>query len=122
MNAPALPSGATLDVVFRDYVRSLLRELLAEARDGESDCYSSTSLPPRTKRRQFAKQCRSGRVEGAYREGRDWVCPREAWHAARRRAHKAAPSAPTFEPSVSERADRLLARAGLRVVGGGAPR
>ena len=120
--SPSLPSSTTLDAVFRDYVRSLLRELLAEARDGASDCYSSISLPPRTKRRQFAKQRRSGRVEGAYREGRDWVCSRETWHAARRRTHKAAPSAPTFEPSVAERADRLLARAGLRVVGGGASR
>ncbi len=86
----------------------------------ERETYSSRDLPPRTTRRRFAEVCRSGRVLDARREGRDWICSRAAWEVARHRA-----SAPPAMPATADarplagRADELLARAGLRVVGGG---
>jgi hypothetical protein len=81
------------------------------------DCYrySSRDLPPRCSRRRFAEVCRSGRVADAARDGRDWVCSREAWEAAR--AWSAVPSRMT-SAGTQARADALLARAGLRVVRG----
>jgi hypothetical protein len=104
---------------------SLILDALADriaARIGstrEREAYSSCDLPPRTSRRRFAEVCRSGRVADARREGRNWSCSRGAWEAARARrafpraANNLAPS------SLSERADALLARAGLRVVRSG---
>jgi hypothetical protein len=77
------------------------------------ETYSSRALPARCSRRRFAEVCRSGRVEGAYRDGRDWVCSRAAWEAAR----AGRPTA-SRTPSLDARADALLARSGLRVVGG----
>jgi hypothetical protein len=79
------------------------------------ETYSSHDRPPRTTRRRFAELCRSGRVVGARRDGRDWVCSRDAWHAARVR--KVAPPLPATT-SLDAKADALLARAGLRVVKG----
>jgi hypothetical protein len=83
----------------------------------EREIYSSRELPPRCSRRRFAELCRSGRVPGARREGRDWTCSREAWEAAR--SHKPGRRAPEPPPSDSlvERADALLARARLRRIG-----
>jgi hypothetical protein len=81
----------------------------------ERERYSSRALPPNTTRRRFAEVCRSGRVADARREGRDWTCSRAAWEVARSRK----PSLPTVAPTArDEQADRLLSRAGLRVVGG----
>jgi len=52
--------------------------------------YTSDDLPPDCKSsRIFAFVCRSGRVAGAERIGRQWRCTREAWIAARRRPAKA---------------------------------
>jgi hypothetical protein len=51
--------------------------------DWASSHGTKAHLPPRTSRRRFAEICRSGRVQGAYRDGRIWVCIREAWHSAR---------------------------------------
>jgi hypothetical protein len=84
------------------------------------ETYSSRDLPPRCSRRRFAEISRSGRIDGASREGRDWICTRAAWEAARsRKANGAAPVAVPIEPpSLSARADELLKRAGLRVVRG----
>ena len=86
---------------------------------GEREHYDSRNLPPRCTRRRFAEVCRSGRVADARREGRDWACSRAAWEAARSRKPMpraaALPQAPT---SLEARADTLLARSGLRVVGG----
>lgn len=81
MNAPPdLVAG--LLAVFRPLVRELVDELRGE---DSADSYSSGCLPPRTSRRRFAEVCRSGRVVGARREGRDWICLREEWHQARSR-------------------------------------
>ena len=80
--------------------------------------YSSRELPPRTTRRRFAEVCRSGRVADARRDGGCWECSRAAWELARRRAPTTAHSAEPREHAVLDRADRLLARAGLRVVPG----
>lgn len=86
---------------------------LLTLRGGET--YSSCDLPPRCSRRRFAELCRSGRVGDAHREGRDWICSRDAWHAAR--ARKPATPQPQ-ERCLSAKADALLARSGLRVVKG----
>jgi hypothetical protein len=51
--------------------------------DADGNTYDSTRLPPRTSRRRFAELCRSNRIPGAHQEGKVWVYPREAWHAAR---------------------------------------
>jgi hypothetical protein len=83
--------------------------------DADADTYDSTRLPPRTSRRRFAELCRSNRVPGARQEGMVWVCPRQAWHAARsRRKEAAAPSRPSFTPEQS--VDALLSRRGLRLI------
>lgn len=84
----------------------------------QRETYSSRELPPRCSRRRFAEVCRTGRVADAEREGRDWTCSRAAWQSAR--ARKPAPRIvePTTPTPLTEQADRLLARAGLRVVGG----
>jgi hypothetical protein len=81
--------------------------------------YSSHSLPPCCSRRRFAEVCRSGRVADARREGRDWICSRASWEAARRRpAAVATPERLPGSGPLVDQADRLLARSGLRVVGG----
>jgi hypothetical protein len=101
-----------------------LAEALAElAKQSEpsgerhADCYDSTHLPARTSRRRFAECCRSGRVSGAYRDGRYWVCSREAWHSARGREDPTRrPAPPTSNPSLEERAEKLLQRSGFRLI------
>lgn len=45
--------------------------------------YTSDDLPARESRRVFREVCVSGRVVGARREGRTWICSRKAWHVAR---------------------------------------
>jgi hypothetical protein len=106
------PLGAILDVL-ADRLRAF------ETHD-EPETYSSHDLPPRTTRRRFAELCRANRVEGAHQEGRLWVCSRQAWHASRSRPVR--PPPPTVvaqsERQLVERADELLRRKGLRVVGG----
>jgi hypothetical protein len=99
-----------------------LGSALAElASDGESqladrDVYDSAHAPPNTTRRRFAELCRSGRIAGAYREGRTWVCARAAWHAARARKPRARDLTGS-PPSLVDRADELLRRRGLRMLG-----
>jgi hypothetical protein len=87
-----------------------------EASGERAECYDSQQLPPRTSRRRFAELCRSGRVPGAYREGRNWVCRREAWRVARARGslHRAETSDEVTP--LAERAEALLRRRGLRLV------
>jgi len=107
----------------------VLAEALAElARDterapGATDSYDSAHLPPRTSRRRFAEICRSGRVAGATLEGHIWVCPREAWHAARaRKTHRGDAALTENAPSLVARADALLERSGLRLLAPDLPR
>lgn len=76
--------------------------------------YDSRNLPPRCTRRRFAEVCRSGRAEGARRDGRDWLCSRDAWHAAREPSKRSEPT----RRALSDQANALLARSGLRVVRG----
>lgn len=65
---------------------------------------STTALPPNIpNNRIFAERCRS--IPEAYREGRGWCCPVEAWHAAR----SARPAPPADDP------ETLLASAGVRL-------
>jgi hypothetical protein len=106
------PNFAALLDMFADRLAARLNERV------ERETYSSRDLPSRTSRRRFAEVCRSGRVEGARREGRDWVCSRAAWQAARAQRPRMQ-GCPPRSASVHARADALLARAGLRVIGGG---
>lgn len=46
-------------------------------------CYTSEDRPHRVSRRAFRERCRAGVVVGARREGKLWICSREAWHASR---------------------------------------
>jgi hypothetical protein len=85
-----------------------------DAPHGSSAFYDSTHLPPRTTRRRFAELCRSGRVAGAYREGRNWVCSCDAWHAVRARRPRTTPAS-DGAPALAERVDELLRRRGLRL-------
>jgi hypothetical protein len=101
--------------------RDLADALARLAQEGEinsirPDLYDSENLPPRTSRRRFAELCRSGRIAGAYREGRDWVCSRESWHSSRMVGARAAPTMPERDSLLVERADALLRRRGLRVL------
>jgi len=42
---------------------------------------SSVRLPVDAKRDAFNRACRSGRVRGARKQGRVWICTLEAWNA-----------------------------------------
>lgn len=106
--APLEPLAAVLDALADRIAARILTK-------SEREMYSSRDRPPSCTRRRFAELCRSGRVVGARRDGRDWVCSRDAWHAARVR--KVAPPMPATA-SLDAKADALLARAGLRVVKG----
>jgi hypothetical protein len=102
--------GALLDAVADRIARRI-------ATAPERERYSSRELPPRTTRRRFAEVCRSGRVLDARRIGHEWECSRAGWEAARARRPTKPPAAPDRRP-LAARADALLTRAGLRVVGG----
>jgi hypothetical protein len=115
MNRPAILSKAASAA--RDLADALAE--LARASDAEGGVpgtYDSTHRPPRTSRRRFAELCRSGRVAGAYREGREWVCTREAWHASRARAQGPRAGSNAAPPSLVDRADELLRRHTLRLL------
>jgi len=101
--------------------RDLADALAKLAQEGEAnasrpDVYDSQHLPPRTSRRRFAELCRSGRIALAHREGRDWVCPCESWHAARIAGARSVPVPPESDSVLVERADELLRRRGLRLL------
>jgi hypothetical protein len=101
--------------------RDLADALAKLAQEGEAtsthaDVYDSDHLPPRTSRRRFAELCRSGRVPGAYREGRHWVCARETWHSARLAGVRSVPAPSESNSMLVERADELLHRRGLRLL------
>jgi hypothetical protein len=74
--------------------------------------FSSTSLPPDTSRRAFNTWCRSGRVEGAERDGSNWRCPAASWRAARAHGPRRVPAPPTTGTDLD--ADALLRAAGCR--------
>ncbi len=115
--------SATVDVVAG--LLALLREAVRDAvRDelrADTETYDSRRLPPdcRTGRR-FAEECR--KIPEATKLGRVWTVPGAAWEAHRTRRRGAAvrsEGSPPASTSLVEQADRLLARSGLRVVGGG---
>jgi hypothetical protein len=107
---------SALDALLDELADRLATRILSTSRH---ETYSSRDLPPRCSRRRFAELCRSGRVVGARREGREWVCAREAWEAERTRAYAPVVTKTTVKAtSLDAKADALLARAGLRVVKG----
>jgi hypothetical protein len=103
-----------LDAVTEDLAVRLATRLGGGA---NPDTYDSLRLPARCTRRRFAEVCRSGRVAGARREGRDWVCSRLAWEASQTRKRPLPALRPPCAPSDrNARADALLARSGLRIL------
>jgi hypothetical protein len=111
-----LPPIAKAAAAARELAEALM-ELASESEraPGSNDAYDSARLPPRTSRRRFAEVCRSGRVSGAVRDGRAWVCPRDAWHAARERAAGTVHESEGTR-SLIKQADNLLERSGLRLL------
>jgi hypothetical protein len=120
--APAL--GVLLDLL-ADRIASRIRTA------AERETYDARHLPQCCSRRRFAEVLRSGCVVGAHREGKDWACSRAAWgaarsHSATKRNELTGGTAPRDAPQrmparheaqLAQRADELLRRAGLRVVG-----
>jgi|HubBroStandDraft_1064217.scaffolds.fasta_scaffold00816_13 hypothetical protein len=104
------PFGAFLDAV-ADRVAVRL------ALGARPQAFDSEHLPPRTTRRRFIEMCRSGRVPGAWREGRLWVCTCSDWETTRT-PRPISVASPLPNDPISAKADALLARARLRVVKG----
>jgi hypothetical protein len=104
---------AAIDVLLDEIARRLAVRLdLAR----EREVYTSDRLPPDCRtRRRFAECCR--RIPEARKMGRAWAVSREAWERARARRPPTAP--PPETTSIDDDADRLLTRAGLRIVVGG---
>lgn len=75
-STPLLRGGA---VVCASCGAPVVADARVEAIDGEVSTYR---LPPDAKSPDaFNRACRSGRVEGARKVGRAWLCSREAWSA-----------------------------------------
>lgn len=86
---------------------SILVEL-AELETAEpARVYSSLDLPRGVSRRVFRERCCAGLVRGAHREGRVWICSREAYHASVGRA------APALRVVAQREDDAALAAAAL---------
>jgi hypothetical protein len=115
MNAARLVTDVTVGALLDAIADRVAARINARA---ERDTYSSRDLPPRCTRRNFAEVCRHGYVEGARREGRDWVCSREAWNTARSRPAPPKPATTAAESSLIARADALLQRKKLRLIEG----
>lgn len=115
----AAPEAVALDALALALIPRLLPLVVAQLGAPVADQYTSTSPPPRTTRRRFREVCASGIVEGARKEGMSWACSRTAWHQARsRRSEPRPPVVAAIDASMTAQVDRLLARAGLRIVGG----
>ena len=110
-----ISDGDVLSMVLDEIVDRIARRLGLRT---EHETYSSVDLPPRCLRRRFVESCRSGRVANAWKDGRIWVCSREAWQARGPIRALRSSSQPAAK-SLEARADALLARAGLRLVDGG---
>ncbi len=61
--------------------------------------------------RTHNEACRSGRVEGARKEGRQWFCSREAWHRSRGKAPPPKLRLVPTEPDVDALTEKALAGA-----------
>jgi hypothetical protein len=77
---------------------------------GAEAFYSSTNPPPGSNARTFSRWCRSGRVQGAEKDGPGWRCSVQAWREARAGSPK---PTPVHSPQDSNVFD-LLQAAGLR--------
>lgn len=110
--------GAELEAFFLRLVDERVERRLAELGvTVAAPEYTSNSLPADVSRRTFGSWCRSGRVEGAQREGKGWRCSRAAWAVARAvPAHRPKGCDGRFVAGndVELDADELLRRAGLR--------
>ena len=89
---------------------------LSTPANAETFCTSGPRAPG-VSRRTHNETLRSGRVAGAYRDGREWVCTREAWFAARARRPAIAPVLQLVQsPSDEDRALAMLEASGHRIV------
>jgi len=105
----------------RSRLHATIDELIDEIeglRAPSGDEYRSDAPPTLTSRRAFNEVCRSGRVKGARKEGKVWLCSRVAWHRARAKR----PELPRPEPPANDVdvADAMIAAAGFRVTAQGA--
>jgi hypothetical protein len=60
------------------------------------------------------ESCRAGKIDGAEKLGKVWVCPRASWHRAK--ATRPAPKLTLVSsaPCDEETADRMIREAGFR--------
>jgi hypothetical protein len=81
---PRTESTTSLDAALDARVEQLVEAKLAKLGLIHSAArFTSDSLPPDCpSSRAFAIVCRSGRVAGAEKIGRQWSCTRESWVAA----------------------------------------
>jgi hypothetical protein len=105
---------AGLLVLLRDVVREAVREELR----ADTETFDSRRFPPDCgTARRFAEECR--KIPEATKRGRVWIVPKCAWeaHRTRRRGSSSRTEVAPVSTPLTEQADRLLVRAGLRVVG-----
>jgi hypothetical protein len=114
-------TASNADQILRALARALhpyFAELGAESKDsGDVDL---ATVPPG--KRKCYRACRLGEILGAYQRCRKWFAPKasyEAWLASitRRAPTQVMPS--TTAPTDQSSEDRLAAKLGLRIVGGG---
>jgi hypothetical protein len=78
------------------------------------DEYTSGRLPRGMTRRTFNEWCRSGKVDGASRDGREWRCIAAAWRAARAAAAPTRESQQVAANDAVPDLDAMLSGAGMR--------
>lgn len=79
--------GAAEASLAREIADIVVAELRAQ---GFGGVYTSKNLPPGCRTRAaFSDRCRF--IEGAYRDGKVWVCPIDAYQAAMRRGSRPQP-------------------------------
>jgi hypothetical protein len=103
----ALEDSSTLERAIEAIVDRRVHAILGALDDARYR--TPDRLPPGVSARTMREACRSGRVRGAVREGRQWSCPRDAWHSARARR-----PAPRLELVPDARSDEELAALAIR--------
>lgn len=92
---------AKIEKLAVDFARALIEAV--EVTHGEKGVFSSLSPPPRITRRTFNKLCRLGKVPGARKEGKHWVCTERQWYAARE-GKKPKPAKSVSEAEIADKA------------------
>ena len=82
MSASRAPAVSDLERAIKAIALEAVRAELRQLGVGAVP-YTFDHLPPGVSRRTFREAC--AQITGAFKDGRAWVCPRDAWHAARSR-------------------------------------